>query len=171
MYIHSFIHTTNIYGVPIFLGAGNQCNVKQSLHSDNAQIIRWNLQQLRTCVFILQMRKLKLHSTDEKIEDFTEIVWGHRDRKSTRKDVWKLIADPFLRLTSQLRPVCWALLPWRSSGCLQRPTGVEIRGWKLGDSSAKVLSSRYFITRDTPSLPAAYNNKRNQTWSHIYVSK
>ena len=117
------------------------------------------------------MRKLKLHSTDEKIEDFTEIVWGHRGGKSARKGVWKLIADPFLRLTSQLRPVCWALLPWRSSGCLQRPAGVEIRGCKLGDSSPKILSSRYFITSDTPSLPAAYNNKRNQTWCHIYVSK
>lgn len=71
MYIHSFIHTTNIYGVPILLGAGNQCKVKQILHSDNAQIIRWNLQQLRTCVFILQMRKLK---ASQKLSEVTEMV-------------------------------------------------------------------------------------------------
>lgn len=98
MYIHSLIRSTNTYGVTIILGAGNYCKLRQILHSDNVQIITVNFQELRTFIFILQMRKWKLR-------DVTEMAWGHRDGKSARKGVWDL-----MRLTSQLRPVWWALL-------------------------------------------------------------
>lgn len=65
MYIHSLIRSTNTYGVTIILGAGNYCKLRQILHSDNVQIITVNFQELRTFIFILQMRKWKLRDVTE----------------------------------------------------------------------------------------------------------
>lgn len=80
MYIHSLIHSTNVYEVPMILRAGNQSRTRQIPHSEGAQMITLNLQEVRTCILILQMRKWKLR-------DVPEVSQGHRDGKSAWKGV------------------------------------------------------------------------------------
>ena len=52
----------------------------QNEHSDDAQTITFNLQEVRTFIFILQLRKFKLR-------DVSEVAQGHRDGKSAWKAV------------------------------------------------------------------------------------